>query len=335
LIIVYSEGHTQHAPERQLDGWGQRLVPYPETPSRVQSIAKELLRSETGRFEEPRNFDRDALKEVHDPGLLSFLRTVHTNRTGEIVPDVVCLGPRRVRPASKIGQLGYYCFDVQTPVVEGTWQAAVSSAETALTGAARLAESGENVYALCRPSGHHAGPDYYGGYCYLNNAALAANALAKSGSVAILDIDYHHGNGTQDIFYRRSDVLFVSIHADPNRAYPYFWGYPEETGSEDGEGTNRNLPLPLGAEESEYMEALEEGLDAIKAFSPSALVVSLGLDIYDGDPIGRFNLGEGTFTRIGRRLGSLAMPTLVVQEGGYNVAVAGTLVDRFLDGVGG
>jgi acetoin utilization deacetylase AcuC-like enzyme len=222
---------------------------------------------------------------------------------------------------------------MQTPLTPGTWAAARAAASVAYTAAQCVLGGTSPVYALCRPPGHHAGRAYYGGYCYLNNAALAARCLAGSGRVAILDIDYHHGNGTQDIFYEEDQVLFVSIHGDGNRCYPYFWGYTDETGRGKGKGANLNLPLPLGAEEDAYMASLAIAVEAIKHQDPSFLVVSLGADTHRRDPLGRFELETRDFERIGRRIGRIGTPTLVVQEGGYNLSILGESVAAFLQGL--
>jgi acetoin utilization deacetylase AcuC-like enzyme len=202
--------------------------------------------------------------------------------------------------------------------MEGTYQAAISSANCALSGAKAIAAEGERtVFALCRPPGHHAGKSYCGGYCYLNNAAIAANWLSEIGKVAILDIDYHAGNGTQDIFYERSDVLTISIHADPDFAYPAFCGYADETGAGPGSGWHRNFPLPAGTDDSGYLSTLDEALALIKSFTPTFLVVSAGMDLYSNDPIGSFNVTRVGIEQIGMRIASLNLPTLIVMEGGY------------------
>jgi acetoin utilization deacetylase AcuC-like enzyme len=256
---------------------------------------------------------------------------------------------------------GYYCFDMSAPIVAGTYAAARAAADAALTGAALLLEGQRAAYALCRPPGHHAGRDMCGGYCYLNNAAIAAEHLAttdhrpptadkadtqhairntRHGSrvthhasrVAILDIDYHHGNGTQQIFYERGDVLFVSIHADPARQYPYFAGYADERGAGEGLGANLNISLRANVADERYLAALDEALAAVRAFDPRFLVVSAGFDTYGGDPIADFALSSAAYPRIGRRIAELGLPTLIVQEGGYAVDALGQNAVGFLRG---
>ena len=224
--------------------------------------------------------------------------------------------------------MGYYCFDPGTPIVEGTWEAAFAAARCALTAAAWVAEGARSAYALCRPPGHHAGRSSYGGYCFLNNAALAAQHLrdAGLGRVAVLDVDAHHGNGTQDIFSERADVLFVSIHGTPDTEYPYFLGYADERGAGEGEGFTRNFPLPRTAAWTDYRPTLDAAADVVAAFAADALVVSLGVDTFDGDPISPLALGREHFPLIGQRLAALGLPTVIVQEGGYAVEDLGANV---------
>jgi len=221
------------------------------------------------------------------------------------------------------------------PIDENTWKAAVVSAHCAIAGA-RILRSGEShVYALCRPPGHHAGPDFFGGYCYLNNAAIAAQVLRENGErVAILDIDYHHGNGTQAIFYAEPDVWYGSLHVDPDTDYPFFAGYADEVGIGAGEGTNWNVPLSPGTDQGRYLSALETLLVRLTAFKPQWLIVSAGFDTYIGDPIGTFQLTTSGFNKVGQRIRTLNVPTLVVQEGGYCVPDLGRNVAAFLKGLG-
>jgi acetoin utilization deacetylase AcuC-like enzyme len=241
--------------------------------------------------------------------------------------------------AKKIHPLwgGIWCTDAVTPLSMHTYEVARGSAEAAMTGA-ELLRSGEQseVYALCRPSGHHAGPRVFGGYCYFNNVAAAADILCRTGRVAILDIDYHHGNGTQEFFQERKDVLTCSIHADPDREYPYFWGYVEERGVGQAKGTNLNFPLRLGTTDDQYLEALDRAIDAIRAYASDFLILAAGFDTYAEDPIGGFALTVEVYPELGRRLGEMGLPTLICQEGGYNTDVLGEcvrgLLTGFLDG---
>lgn len=226
---------------------------------------------------------------------------------------------------------GIWCTDAVTPIMEQTYPVAKSSAECALTGAEMLVEKQEKaVYALCRPSGHHAGPRVFGGYCYFNNAAVAAEYLSNHGSVAILDIDYHHGNGTQEFFEERKFVFTASIHADTSEEYPYFWGYTEETGKGQAIGKNLNIPLKKGSGIKEYEQAVAQVITAFKEFKPDFLIISAGFDTHEKDPIGGFKLKSEDYKLIGKMLSSLNIPTLICQEGGYNIEVLGDCVKNFI-----
>jgi len=332
MKIVHSPLHQRHAGGLELHR--AELVPSYECPERVEYIRQALV--EAGHaLVPPREFAADVLLGVHEPGLVEFLRTAYARwqaegRGGSMLPSgFPARGLRRDRvPAGINGAMGYYAFDAGTPIVEGTWDAAFAAAQCALTAAELVAEGERAAYALCRPPGHHAARGSYGGYSYLNNAALAAQRLRDRGfaRVALLDVDYHHGNGSQDIFWERGDVLFVSIHGTPDTEYPYFLGYADERGAGAGEGATLNLPLPRGTTWDEYAQALDTGLDAVTGFGADALVVSLGVDTYAGDPISAFRLGAEHFPQMGARIAGLGLPTVLVQEGGYAVQEIGTNV---------
>ncbi len=349
MIVYRSTAQRKHAPAHQFDGSGHVIEPYPETPARIAAILEALAEAGAAfEIREASGCDPRDLPPVHDPGLLEFLRDIYpfyhrsTGRIGPVVPDTMNPGrdraqpagsPRR-RPASLLGQLGWYGFDAQTPITEGTWEAALGAASCALAAARAVAAGAGVAYAACRPPGHHSGPDFYGGYGFLNNAALAAASLAAGGArVAVIDVDYHHGNGTQEIFYRDPAVLYVSLHADPDWAYPYFWGRADEHGAGAGEGATRNFPLALGSREAAYLAALDDAVRVASAFAADRLVVSLGTDTFAGDPLGTFGLGVDSFARIGERIARLRLPAVIVQEGGYNVAEIGRCVRRFLEGL--
>jgi acetoin utilization deacetylase AcuC-like enzyme len=307
---------------------------YPETPARVDAIVKGLREAgllETGLLEPigPAASGTDGLRPevlgtVHDVPYLTFLAEAHkvwrdAGREGELASATFAGRQRGARPPrDPLGQVGYYGFDT-TPLVAGTWEAARAAAACALTAAEWVAAEGGTAYALCRPPGHHAGPDSFGGYCYLNNAALAAVRLADQGDLAILDIDYHHGNGTQAAFYGSDRVFFVSLHADPDWEYPLYWGRADEAGEGAGHGYNCNLPLPPHTGDATYLEALRDALEAIADFDPAALVLSAGFDGFSGDPLGQFELTPDGFGRIGEAIAGLGLPTVVVQEGGYSL----------------
>lgn len=332
MQIVHSPLHLRHDGGMELHRG--ELVPCYEQPARADYIREALV--EAGHtLVAPRAFGPEALLGVHDAGFVEFLRTAYARwredgRGGSMLPSgFPARGLRRDRvPTGINGAMGYYAFDAGTPIVEGTWDAAFAAAQCALTAAALVAEGERAAYALCRPPGHHAARGTYGGYCFLNNAALAAQHLRERGfgRVALLDVDYHHGNGTQDIFWERDDVLFVSIHGTPETEYPYFLGYADERGAGAGAGCTLNLPLSRGTGWDGYAAALDTALQAIADFGADALVVSLGVDTYEGDPISAFKLGQERFPQIGARLAALGLPSVLVQEGGYAVKEIGTNV---------
>ena len=277
------------------------------------------------------------LAGIHDPDYLHFLEAIYprwleAGKPGSgVIPDSFALH-NATRPDDLLAQPGYYCFDAQTPIVAGTRDAAFTSAGCALTAARLLLKGERSAYALCRPPGHHASRSSYGGYCYLNNAAAAAFRLARDSgeSPAILDIDYHHGNGTQEIFYESETVATASLHADPNRAYPFFWGYTGESGAGPGAGRNRNFPLPPGTGDMRYCDELRFALDYLDRFSPSRIVVSLGVDTSAADPLGDFELTLDGFAAVGKTLADFGRPVLFVQEGGYDIATTGESVRALL-----
>ena len=233
-------------------------------------------------------------------------------------------------------RLGTFVFDAGTPIMQGTWEAARAGANVALSGAQAIQGGETSAFALTRPPGHHAAADVFGGFCYLNNIAIAAQYLADAGMrPAILDVDYHHGNGTQTIFYRRRDVLFCSIHADPNFAYPHFLGFADEHGEGAGEEANLNLPLPAGTGWSAYTEAFAKARAKIEAFRPDVLLVSLGLDTFIDDPIAQFALRSDDYLRLGDAIAGFRLPTLFVFEGGYNVEKLGLNTVNVLEGFEG
>jgi len=245
--------------------------------------------------------------------------------------------PRNVPPRDIDGRVGYYCLAGETAISEGTWEAAQAASDVALTAQRLVAAGAPAAFALTRPPGHHAARDMYGGYCFLNNAAIAAQAFLDGGAarVAILDVDFHHGNGTQEIFYRRADILFLSLHGDPLDAFPYYLGGADETGAGPGEDCNVNYPLPPGTAWEPWAEALEDACRRIAAYAPEALVVSLGVDTFKADPISFFRLESADFLRLGARLARLRLPTLFVMEGGYAVAEVGLNTVNVLEGFEG
>lgn len=337
MHVIHSPLHAGHDGGRELHRG--ELVPCYEMPARVEYILAALERSDHVLVA-PDAHDDALLERVHAPDYLDFLRTAwqrwqEDGRDGFMLAGgfpARSLRQDRV-PSGIHGAMGFYAFDSGTPIVAGTWTAARAAAACAMTAADRVAAGERAAYALCRPPGHHAGRSVYGGYCFLNNAALAAQRLrdAAVDRVAVLDVDYHHGNGTQDIFWERADVFVASIHGDPDTEYPWFLGHADERGAGPGEGATLNLPLPRGTGWEVWSAALEASLEAIADFGAQALVVSLGVDTFEGDPISSFRLSAGHFPLIGQRLAAAGLPTVLVQEGGYAVAEIGANVVAVLD----
>ena len=341
MITFHNPLHHLHAPAYEFFR-GDR-VPCFEKPARADYVETRL----TERGHALRAPDQDctpALARVHAPRYLQFLTTAWSqwlaldlaNADVQPFPSVWPVRTLRsdIEPDNFVARLGLYSMDNGSPLAAGTWQAAKAGADAAASAAVRVAGGARAAFCCTRPPGHHAGPDFMGGYCFLNNAAVAAQTLRNQGAarVAVLDVDYHHGNGTQSIFYDRADVLFVSIHGDPRTEYPFYLGHADETGEGAGVGFNCNLPLAAGSSVVAWFDALEHACAGIAADGVDALVVSLGLDTYEGDPISRFALASSDFLRLGERLARLGMPTVFVLEGGYAAAELGTNAVNVLDG---
>jgi acetoin utilization deacetylase AcuC-like enzyme len=323
MKAYYSEAHRKHDPPFEIFDGGLR-VPYLENPDRMDRILNALLDTDWAEIAEPKDFGLDPILAVHDKGYLDFLASAWTEWLASdardkstLLPSTFALRRHPQKPASLLGRAGYYMMDLSACIVEGTYSAALASAQCALSAAETVANGEQSAFALCRPPGHHAGKDYAGGYCFINNASVAANWLSAKGNVALLDIDYHCGNGTQDIFYERDDVLTISIHADPNFEYPAYAGYADETGSGAGLGFHKNLPLEKGTDDAQYLLALEEALGLIRKFAPTYLVVSAGMDIYADDPLGTIRVSTEGIGAIGTQISALDLPTVIVMEGGY------------------
>ena len=338
MKVVYSEDHRLHFPQGELYG-GEFVTPF-ERPSRVEYILRELKRRKMADLMSPAKLDMKQVAKVHDREFLSFLESAWAEWTqagfrGEIIPTgFAARGMRQKKPRHIDGKVGYYVLSMETCITAGTWEAACSSAAAAQTAQKLVASGARSAFALCRPPGHHAHHDMYGGYCFLNNAAISAQGFLASGAkrVAILDVDFHHGNGTQDIFYGRDDVLFCSLHGQPEDAFPYFLGYKDEKGSGKGEGYNVNYPLPPGAKYDVWSKALADALRKIRRYRPDALVVSLGVDTFKDDPISFFKLNSDDFSTYGSAIAGLKLPTLFVMEGGYAVEAIGINTVNVLEG---
>ena len=341
MIAIYSDKHYKHQPEGEL--YGGKLVPPFECPERVEYILKRIEEVGLGEVIDPEEFDESHFSKVHSEDFIAFLKTCWQEWTAEgyenqVLPTVwPARRQRQILPDHIDGKVGYYALAAETSIVEGTWQAAKSSALCALTGAKLLNEGKTSAFALCRPPGHHAAKDMYGGYCFLNNAAIAAQYLLDQGAkrIAILDPDFHHGNGTQDIFYDRSDVFYFSLHGGPKDAFPHFLGYADETGEGDGVGFNANFPMPPNTPFSVWGEAMTDALKRIGEYAPDALIVSLGVDAFENDPISFFKLTSDDFTTYGGMIGKLGIPTLFVMEGGYAVEEIGINTVNVLQGFEG
>jgi len=335
--IFYSEEHRKHEPAFEIFDGGLR-VPYLENPDRMDRILNALRSTDWAQVFEPLDFGLDPILAVHDKNYLDFLASAwtdwlatHPKDPSTLLPATFALRRHPHIPKSLLGRAGYYMMDLSACIVEGTYSAALASANCALSAAQAVAADGErSVFALCRPPGHHAGKDYAGGYCFINNAAVAANWLSSKGRVAILDMDYHCGNGTQDIFYDRDDVLTISIHADPDFEYPSYMGYADERGEGKGLGFHHNFPLPRGTDDEAYLETLAQANQLIREFKPTYLVVSAGMDIYADDPLGTIKVTTDGIGRIAKEIASLKLPTVNVMEGGYNNDALGRNILAFL-----
>ena len=333
MRCFWDERQRLHAPAGEF--FNGAMHPAAEHPGRVDAILEAI-----GATDPPSELGLDPILRVHSLDYVEFLQTAHhqwrgAGRQGDAFPYTFPIVGRRPLNLSRIDALlGQYSFDTSTPIAEGTWTAAYWAAQTALAATDAVLGGERSSFAFCRPPGHHCGRDYLGGYSYLSNAAIAAEHAIAAGKkrVAILDVDYHHGNGTQDIFYERADVTYASIHADPGTDYPFFWGHADEIGSGDGQGFTLNLPLPRGTDWSGYEPALIQALDRIESHEPELLIVSYGADTYEGDPISQFKLKTSDYAPMARCITSLGLPTVVVMEGGYAVEALGANVAEFLRG---
>jgi acetoin utilization deacetylase AcuC-like enzyme len=348
MAVVTSPAHLGHT--GLIEVLGGREVACYERPERITAIEMALRADGAYRLMGPDDHGIEPITKVHDPSLVSLLEGAWSAAiedgadTGRpLIPDTFLVAPYAAGGGSggetaSRHRLGAHCLDTATPIVAGTYAAARAAVDVALSAAECVTAGDQLAYGLCRPPGHHAAREMYGGYCFFNNAAIVAQWLTGQGAqrVAILDVDYHHGNGTQQLFWERGDVLYVSLHADPIRAFPYFSGYPGERGSGRGAGANRNFPLPLDAGLDVYERALADACELIVAFKPDApLVLSLGFDTFHGDPIADLALQTADYEVIGRMIGRLEMPAIVLQEGGYAIEALGANAVAFLRGLRG
>ena len=330
MKTIYSPLHAGHSGAMELIGGS--IVPGFEMPSRAEYIRARVESEGLGPILPPVEHGMEAAARVHAQDYLDFLPTVwplwtESGRDGSALPFTWPTRGLRgdVRPQTIDALLGFYSFDGGAPFVEGTWAAIKSSCDVALTAAALVKGGERSAFALCRPPGHHAGDRFMGGYCYINNAAVAAQWFRDQGAkrVSILDVDYHHGNGTQQIFYARGDVQVLNLHADPMTEYPFFLGHADETGEGEGKGFNVNYPMPFGTAWKQWSAALEDACQKLVAYRPDVVVVSLGVDTFERDPISKFKLKTEDYPKIGKRIAALGLPTLFVMEGGYAVEEIG------------
>ncbi|PZQ48687.1 MAG: acetylpolyamine amidohydrolase [Micavibrio aeruginosavorus] len=338
MKIIYADKHTLHNPSHEIMR-GQILDCY-EKPDRALNILDSLASADFKNVLRPLPHPLSHIERIHTAPYIEFLKTAamewqSEGYAGDVFATNFNIQHKIATPSKSIeGKAGYFLSDLSVSLTTGTWEALAQSVDAALTALDHVMDGEQSAFALCRPPGHHATASTAGGYCFLNNAAIAAQTYLDKGfsKVAILDVDYHHGNGTQEIFYQRNDVLFCSLHADPTYEFPYFVGHASETGEKEGIGFNRNYPMPSGTNWAPYSEALEDALNHINKYGADLLIVSLGVDTFKADPISSFSLETSDFYKMGQSISKLAMPALFVMEGGYAVEDIGSNVLNSLQG---
>lgn len=333
MKILYSTKNSLHNPLYEINN-GEKIL-HPENPKRAEAILGELLKAGLKVEEVDTLIPSKLLIQVHAKDYVQFIKMASDTlkKDERLYPDVFLREISR-NGGNNLALMGKYSFDVYTPIMHGTYDAAIAAASLSFKGASVVANAETpGVYVLSRPVGHHALSGTMGGYSYFNNAAIAAEYLSRFGRVAILDLDFHHGHGTQQIFYEREDVLFVSIHADPRVKYPYYWGYQKERGKGKGLGYTFNYPLPLGTDSDIYQLVLRKALRNIEKFKPKFLVISLGFDTYKDDPIGGFKLTTDYYHKMAKTINGLKLPVVIIQEGGYDLRTLGKNVVSFLKGI--
>jgi acetoin utilization deacetylase AcuC-like enzyme len=336
MKAFYADEQKKHDPKAFLSSGAP--LPNPEVPERVERLL-DGARKAGCAIVRPKEHGLGPVAAVHTPEYIDFLQHIYPRwrriegASEEVIPNIHPIARGGSYPASAVGQAGYHMADTACPISAETFGSACWSAWSAVDAADAVMAGEKAAYALCRPPGHHAFADVAGGFCFINNSAVAAQRLLRDAArVAILDVDLHHGNGTQGIFYARPDVLTVSLHADPVRFYPFFWGHADERGEGAGLGYNLNLPLERKSGDKLFLDALDVALRRIKAFAPDALVVALGLDAFEGDPFGGLSVTTPGFTRIAGAISALGLPSVIVQEGGYLCDALGDNLAAFLGG---
>ena len=341
MKTIYSKKHILRNSLTELSG-GELVKPF-ESPDRIKFILNEISKRKLGSILEPTNQDLNIIYKVHDKKYVKFLESawdewIKEGFKGEAIPTV---WPSRsmkskIIPKHIEGKLGYYCLANETSISKGTIEGAYESVKVALT-AAEILQKEKSIFALCRPPGHHASKDQYGGYCFFNNIAIAAEKLLENGAkkIFILDIDFHHGNGTQEIFYKRSDVFFSSLHGDPTEAFPHFLGHADEIGKGRGKGFNINYPMPKNTSYAQWKKSLNKAIIQVDKFKPDFLLISLGVDTFEKDPISFFKLKSNDYFDVGKIISSLNLPTLFIMEGGYAINEIGINTVNILKGFEG
>ena len=336
MLAFFDDQQLEHEPGFFLSSGSRR--PNPEVAERA-TVLKEILIQHGHELKTPKSHGMAPVTAIHTPAYLHFLENIYQRwqqiegASEEVIANVHPNRYSSAYPDSAVGQAGWHMADTACPVGPKTWASALASANTAIEAAQNVLDGIGSVYALCRPPGHHAFADMAGGFCYLNNSAIAAQRLRQGYKrIAILDVDVHHGNGTQGIFYHRDDVFTVSLHADPVRFYPFFWGHRHERGESAGAGFNLNCPLERGTSDEDYLQTLEDALSRIDSFCPEAMVVALGLDAFQGDPLAGLSITTEGFQKIGRAIAALKLPSVLVQEGGYLCRELGENLIAFIDG---
>lgn len=334
MKVVFSALQRAHDPQMFLSSGAPR--PCPEKPARIDALLGGVQRMGLPVIA-PEDAGMAPIRAVHPDRYLDFLQTIHARwskiegASPEVIPNIHPANRTDGYPKSAVGQAGFHMTDTSCPISGPTWGAAYASAQTAIQGAALMLAGEGTAYALCRPPGHHCFPELAGGFCYLANTAIAARMLQQTGRrVAVLDVDLHHGNGTQGVFWEDPSVLTISLHCHPERYYPFFWGYPDEIGAGAGEGTNLNLCLERGAGDAPFLAALDRALDRIALWGADTLVLALGLDAFVGDPFAGLAVTTEGFDQIGRAIRAAGLPTLIVQEGGYLCPELGTNLEAVL-----
>ncbi|MBC8269548.1 MAG: histone deacetylase family protein [Rhodospirillaceae bacterium] len=336
MKIIFHEDQRLHDPKHYLSSGAVRANP--EVPGRIDALL--AGGAELGLdVVSPDDNKVAPIAAIHSSEYLTFLKNIYgrwqriEGASEEVIPNIHPDRRNAGYPKSAVGQAGYHMTDTSCPISDQTWHSAYWAAQSAVSAADQIIKGDTSAYALCRPPGHHAFPDMAGGFCFLNNTAIAAQRCLSNGlRPAIVDVDLHHGNGTQGVFYNRSDVLTVSVHADPERYYPFFWGYAQERGAGEGQGSNLNLPIPRGSGDDVFQKALSVGLQRVRDFGANVLVVALGLDAFEGDPFGGLSVTTPGFSQIAAACAGLGLPTIIVQEGGYLCPELGENLKSFLGG---